>query len=205
MFIVGINGSPNKKGNTAFMLKTALEAAEAAGARTAVIHVADSLAGTGQPFCVYCSMPCDARCYRGTPLAEALQILREADGILVGSPVYFGTVSAQLKSFWDKTRLLRSEKSLLNVVGGVLAVGASRFGGQETTVRAIQDMMFCQGMIVVGDGHLDDDAGHQGACAQRPSASDVVGLKRCRILARRIVEVAQATVGLRAQRQRYRF
>ncbi len=201
MFIVGINGSPNKKGNTAFMLKTALEAAGALRARTAVIHIADALTGISQPFCVHCSTPCDARCYKGTPLEKALEVLREADGILVGSPVYFGTVSAQLKSFWDKTRLLRSEKALLNVVGGVLAVGASRFGGQETTVRAVQDMMLCQGMIVVGDGHTEEDAGHQGACAQRPSASDVVGLKRCHILAKRVVEVARATADLRAQRQ----
>jgi len=201
MFIVGINGSPNKKGNTAFMLKTALEEAGAHGARTAVVHVADVLTGITQPFCVHCSTPCDARCYKGTPLERALEILREADGILVGSPVYFGTVSAQLKSFWDKTRLLRSEKSLLNAVGGVLAVGTSRFGGQETTVRAVQDMMLCQGMIVVGDGHHDDDAGHQGACAQRPSASDVAGLVRCRILAKRVVEVARATAGLRLPRR----
>ena len=89
-------------------------------------------------------------------------LLRRADGILLGSPVYFGTVSAQLKSFWDKTRLLRREKYLINVVGGALAVGGSRFGGQETTLRALQDMMLCQGMIVVGDAHLEEDAGHQG-------------------------------------------
>ena len=45
-----------------------------------------------------------------------------------------------------------------------------RFGGQETTIKAIHDLMLVQGLIIVGDGHRDFDSGHQGACAQRPVA-----------------------------------
>lgn len=197
MFILALNGSSHREGNTACMLSAALEAVKAAGARTAMIHVSESVSDARTPFCLYCSTPCEARCYKDTRLASVFELMRQADGILLGSPVHFGTVSAQLKSFWDKTRLLRSEKSLLNVVGGALAVGASRFGGQETTVRTLQDMMFCQGMIVVGDGHREDNAGHQGACAQQPSGADVEGLKRSRILAGRVLEVAETTSGLR--------
>ncbi len=197
MFILALNGSPRREGNTAAMLSAALGEAEAEGARTRLIQVYESLSGVKIPFCLYCSTPCRAGCYKNTGLADVFELMRQADGILLGSPVYFGTVSAQLKSFWDKTRLLRSEKSLINVVGGALAVGASRFGGQETTVRALQDMMLCQGMIVVGDGHPDDDAGHLGACAQQPSLEDDFGLKRSVILAKRVMEVAKATAGLR--------
>ncbi|HOV80096.1 MAG TPA: flavodoxin family protein [Bacillota bacterium] len=197
MLILALNGSPHKEGNTALLLNAALEAAESAGARTGLLHVCEEISDAVIPFCFYCSTPCDMKCYRGTRLEHAFELMRRADGILLGSPVYFGTVSAPLKSFWDKTRLLRSEKSLLNVVGGALAVGASRFGGQETTVRALQDMMLCQGMIVVGDGSYEDDAGHQGACAQQPSGADLAGLRRSRILARRVVEVAAATSSLR--------
>lgn len=197
MFILALNGSPNREGNTADMLGAALAAVSSAGARTALIHVAESVADARTPFCLYCSTPCRGWCYADTKLESAIQLMRQADGLLLGSPVHFGTVSAQLKSFWDKTRVLRSEKALLNVVGGALAVGASRFGGQETTVRALQDMMLCQGMTVVGDGSPDEDAGHQGACAQRPSGKDTEGLKRSIILARRVMEVAQSTSGLR--------
>lgn len=197
MFILALNGSPRREGNTAAMLGAALREAEAAGARTRLIQVYESLSGVKIPFCVYCSTPCRAVCYKDTGLADVFELMRQADGIILGSPVYFGTVSAQLKSFWDKTRLLRSEKVLINVVGGAMAVGASRFGGQETTVRALQDMMLCQGMIVVGDGHLDDDAGHLGACAQQPALEDDFGLKRSVILARRMLEVARATARLR--------
>lgn len=200
MFILALNGSPHREGNTVIMLNNALEEIKAAGVETSLVHVSEGMSDVKNPFCLYCSTPCDGRCYNNTRLGEMFDLMRRADGILLGSPVYFGTVSAQVKSFWDKTRLLRREKYLLNVVGGALAVGGSRFGGQETTLRALQDMMLCQGMIVVGDAHQDDDAGHQGACAQQPSAADLAGLARARILARHVLEVAEATSGLRRRR-----
>lgn len=200
MFILALNGSPYREGNTAVMLNNALEEIKAPGVETILLQVSEGLSDVKNPFCLYCSTPCDGRCYKNTRLAEMFELMSRADGILLGSPVYFGTVSAQLKSFWDKTRLLRREKYLLNVVGGALAVGGSRFGGQETTLRAVHDMMLCQGMILVGDAHPDDDAGHHGACAQQPSISDLSGLARSRILARHVLEVAAATSGLRRRR-----
>lgn len=197
MLILALNGSPHREGNTAFLLNNALAEIKAAGVETSLLQVAEGIYDAKNPFCLCCSTPCDGRCYKNTRLAEMFDLLRRADGILLGSPVYFGTVSAQLKSFWDKTRLLRREKYLINVVGGALAVGGSRFGGQETTLRALQDMMLCQGMIVVGDAHLEEDAGHQGACAQQPAAADVSGPARARVLARHVLEVAEVTAGLR--------
>lgn len=200
MFILALNGSPHREGNTAFMLNNALEEIKNAGVETSLIQVSEGLSDVKNPFCRHCITPCDGRCYSNTRLAEMFELMRRADGILFGSPVYFGTVSAQIKAFWDKTRLLRREKYLLNVVGGALAVGGSRFGGQETTLRALQDMMLCQGMIVVGDAHPDDDAGHQGACVQQPSETDLSGLARSRILARHVLAVAEATADLRLRR-----
>jgi multimeric flavodoxin WrbA len=200
MLIVAINGSPDPVGNTAFLLRAALEEINNAGAEGHFIQVSEIMGRMKAPFCLACSNPCEGKCFRGTALEEAFGILRRCDGIIMGSPVYFCTVSAQLKAFWDKTRALRKDKALLNVVGGALAVGAARFGGQETTVRALQDMMLCQGMTVIGDGFIDDDAGHQGACAQRFAKDDQNGITRSRILARRVLEVARATVDLRAHR-----
>lgn len=200
MLILAISGSPNPEGNTYRMLKTVVDELEAAGAETLLLQLSGILAKISPPFCVACSNPCAGRCFAGTQLADVMALLRRADGIILGSPVYFSTVSAQLKAFWDKTRMLRKEKALLNVVGGALAVGGARFGGQETTLRAMHDMMLCQGMTVVGDGYREDDAGHQGACAQQPSREDGAGLMRARILARRVLEVAGATAPLRAHR-----
>jgi multimeric flavodoxin WrbA len=197
LLIIGINGSPNKEENAAFLLGKALAAAKAEGARTELLHVVDALQGLKVPFCDTCCNPCEGACTRGNNMGIAYDQLRQADGLIMASPVYFGTVSGQLKAFWDKSRVLRKERALVNVVGAALAVGGSRFGGQETTLRAIHDMMLVQGMTIVGDGHFDADSGHQGACAHRPAADDVSALKRAEITGRRVVEVARATISLR--------
>ncbi len=197
MLITAINGSPNHDGNTSLLLREALAAARELGAETRLLNVAEVLADLDQPFCEVCSNPCNAACAEGNRLGEALDLLRQVDGLIIGSPVYFGTITGQLAAFWDKTRTIRRDRALLNVVGGAVSVAGSRFGGQETTIKAVHDLMLVQGLIIVGDGHREFDCGHQGVCSQQPSGSDVNAIDRTRILARRIVEVARATEGLR--------
>ncbi len=197
MFFVVINGSPHHDGNTMFLLNKGLAELEFLGGKVETIHAADILRNLPVPFCTACSSPCQGKCSEGTRLAEVLHILRKADGLLLGSPVYFGTISAQLKAFWDKIRCLRTEKSLLNVVGGAVAVGASRFGGQEGTLSTMQQMMLVQGMTLVGGGQKEFDCGHYGVAAQRPVQEDAAAQERIVILARRLFEVAQATRKLR--------
>ncbi len=190
MFLVVINGSPAEERNVASLLKVVQKEAESLGAKTEMIQAHQVVSRQEQPFCRACANPCPGSCYRGTELEEAYRKMEQADAIVLGSPVYFGTVSAQLKAFWDKTRKLRTEKKLVNKVGAAVSSGAARFGGQETTLRALHDMMMVQGMTVVADGHVDSDAGHHGACAQQPAGEDEFAQKRARILARRIVETA---------------
>lgn len=197
VFIVAVNGSPHTRGNTAFLLRQALEECSKMGAVTRVINCQQALKDQQNPFCTACTSPCSGKCLEGKEMAKAYELISQADGLILGSPVYFGTVSAQLKAFWDKSRSLRAEKKLLNVVGGAIAVGASRFGGQETTLRAIHDMFLVQGMITVGDGYKEDDCGHMGGAGQRPSSEDDNAINRCRILGKRIWEVANSTRALR--------
>lgn len=198
--IIGLNGSPDKNGNTSVLLAEAIKVCSELGTDTELIQCREALKDLKNPFCINCQSPCQARCAEGKPLEKALQSLGKADGLIIGSPVYFGTVSGQLKAFWDKTRSLRTNKRLLNVVGGAVSVGASSYGGQETAVQAIHHMMLVQGMIIVGDGYVEDDCGHLGAMAKRPSAEDQNALQRVRILAKRVVEVARVTRGVRVGR-----
>lgn len=196
MLVVGLNGSPKKKGNTSVLLTKVLEAAERLGAETKIIDIQSVMSSVKTPFCTDCSNPCMGKCYRGTDLDKTLTLISEADALVLGSPVYFGTVSAQLKSFWDRTKRLRGEQLLRSTVGAAVSVGAERFGGQETTIKALYDMMIIQGMIIVGDNNIHTP-GHHGACAQEPSASDENALKRATILGECIVETASATRSLR--------
>jgi multimeric flavodoxin WrbA len=110
--IVGLIGSPAKDGNTALLLTEAIKVCSQLGADTEMIHCREALKDLKNPFCINCQSPCQAKCAEGKPLQKALQSLGRADGLIVGSPVYFGTVSGQLKAFWDKTRSLRSNKKL---------------------------------------------------------------------------------------------
>ncbi len=198
MLIVAINGSPDPDGNTAFLLKRILAATEARGAETLLIHAAAKMASTsGTPFCTVCSNPCAGTCFKGSPLAQAYETMAKADAIILGSPVYFGTLTAQLKAFFDKTRQLRNRKGLYNKIGAGVTVGASKYGGQETTLRALHDIMLVHGMILVGDGFGEADCGHHGVCAQRPASADNDAHKRADLLAARLVEVCRATAALR--------
>lgn len=188
MFIVGINGSPDREGNTAYLVGEVLKACLKLGADTGLIHVMDALEGQERPYCIACGSPCPELCHRNANLAGAYDIIRKADALVIGSPVYFGTVSAQLKAFWDKSRNLRGEKALVGIPGGAVSVAAARFGGQETTVRAIQDIMLIHGMRVVGDASIGTGGGHQGVCAQRPSPDDEFARGRAKVLAEGLVE-----------------
>jgi multimeric flavodoxin WrbA len=195
MYILAINGSPHRDGSTAFLLEKVLQAAAAEGVDGKVYHVIDALKGQKNPFCVACSSPCNETCRAKDPgLAEGCELLEEASGLVLGSPVYFGTVSGQLKAFWDKTRAIRSRRTLVGKPSGAVSVGAARFGGQETTVNAMHDMLLVHGMCVVGEGAMDEDAGHQGVCAQHPADEDSFAIERARILGKRLaLEVKKAT------------
>ena len=76
-------------------------------------------------------------------------------------------------------------------------MGSSRYGGQETTIKALHDIMLVHGMIIVGDGYFEKDCGHHGVCAQKPALADDNALNRAEILGKRMVEVCNATQSLR--------
>jgi multimeric flavodoxin WrbA len=197
MLLLGLNGSPNKNGNTKFLLNTVLQKAENLGMETAIIDIGDVIKTVKNPFCTVCSSPCSGECYKGTKLEEAFELMKKADGIVFGSPVYFGSITGQIKAFFDKTRRLRGEKALYNKIAAGVTTGASKYGGQETTMKALHDIMLVQGMIIVGSGYKDDDCGHHGVSSQKPSENDEFAIKRANMLAKRMFEVCQATASLR--------
>jgi multimeric flavodoxin WrbA len=188
IFVLALNGSPNKEGNTAFLLEQVLQAARDKGAKTALIHVMDLLDNLDEKFCTVCSNPCAGVCYRDTELEDAFMTMADTDAIVVGSPVYFGTVSAQLKAIFDKTRKLRADKLLAGKIGAGVSVGASRFGGQETTIRAIHDMMLVHGMALVSDASVSMSLGHYGVCGQKPATDDTEAIKSAKLVGTRLVE-----------------
>jgi multimeric flavodoxin WrbA len=102
--ILAINGSPRKEGNTAKLLKKALEGAETQGAETELIHLYD-LNYKGCISCFACKLKNGknyGKCAVQDELTPVLKTIIEADGIILGSPVYFGTASAQMRAFMER-------------------------------------------------------------------------------------------------------
>ncbi len=190
MLVCAVNGSPHNQGNTAFLLGNILDNVKKHGAETQLINIGSIMSKLKNPFCVVCSSPCNTSCFRDTELWDAFQTLIKADFIIFGSPVYFGTMSAQLKAFFDKTRYFRAMKAFEGKFGTAIAVGASRYGGQGSTVRAIQDSMLVQGMNIVGNFSMQLP-GHQGLCAQAPAKDDKNALNYCEAIADRIMEICK--------------
>jgi multimeric flavodoxin WrbA len=196
MLIIGLNGSPNKNGNTKYLLEQVLGKASELGAETMILDIGEMFKTLKNPFCTVCSSPCSAVCYKGTELEDIYDIVAKADGIIFGSPVYFGSMSAQLKAFFDKSRKLRNQKALYNKIAAGVTVGGSKYGGQETTMKAIHDAALIHGMIVIGDGFGDSDCGHYGVSAHKPSGNDENAKEQAASLAKRMVEVCKAAKGM---------
>jgi NAD(P)H dehydrogenase (quinone) len=91
-----------------------------------------------------------------------------ADGLIVGSPVYFGTMAAQLKQVLDD--FIGVRRKMENKVGAAFSTSGDASGGKETTMMSIIQALLIYGMIVVGDPM--SATGHYGtACAGAPDAA----------------------------------
>ena len=186
MLVVALNGSPNRNGNTAFLLNEVKKHIEKLGGEFEIINVQSAVLDCKHPFCMECKSPCDQNCLKGTKLEEAYNKITKADAVIVGSPVYFGTVSAQLKCFFDKSRYIRTQKKWIGKIGAVVTVGASKYGGQELTASTIQNMLMVHGFNIINDGYEEFDSGHFGVNAQKPADEDIYAIKRAEVLAYRI-------------------
>jgi len=88
-----------------------------------------------------------------------------SDGIIAGSPVYFGTMAAELKEVFD--RFVGIRKKMGDKVGAAFATAGDPSGGKETTIISILQAMLIYGMIIVGDPL--DATGHYGiSCSGAP-------------------------------------
>lgn len=186
MKVIAINGSHHKDGDIAFLLNTILDDLKNKGIETKLYSAHDALSKCKTPFCTSCSSPCERVCF-SKELKEIFSSMEDADAIIFGSPVYFGTMCGQLKCLFDKTRSLRAKNALLGKIGLAVSCGASKYGGQEATVRAIQDCMLVDGMTLVGTSS-EGCAGHQGVSAQHPAKDDEFAITRARSAAMRIYE-----------------
>jgi len=192
--LLGISGSP-RKGATAYAVRQALDFAASLGdVETEFV----SLRGKKIKFCLHCDYCVRKKegCVQKDDVVELYPSLEAADAWLLGTPVYQGSVCAQLKAVLDRCRAIvaRNPDVLENKVGAALAVGGDRAGGQEPAIVQIHAFYLANKMIPVSGGPFGSNLGgcvwsrDQGADG---AAADEVGMRSVRRTVERLVAVAR--------------
>lgn len=86
---------------------------------------------------------------QAAPVADPAE-LDQYDAIIVGSGTRYGTVTSQMRNFWDQTGGLWAKGALVGKVGSVFTSSATQHGGQESTILGFIPTLLHHGMIVVG-------------------------------------------------------
>ena len=148
MKVIGINGSARKDGNTAIIIGRVFDELKNYGIETELIQLADSeiqpcrgcFACKGRGNCVFTK----------DGFTEVFRRMVEADGIILGSPVYSADISAKMKAFLERSGVVvATNPGLLRRKVGA-SVAAVRRGGGMTTVDTMNHFMLNKEMIVVG-------------------------------------------------------
>jgi multimeric flavodoxin WrbA len=145
--IVAFVGSPRKGGNSELLTKELMDVANREGAETEIIRLAE-----------YDLKPCDAclacrktkKCKINDDGEKLFNKVMEADGIVLATPVYFGSCSPQMKIFIDRIGYIAKalEMPLNNKVGSALVV--ARRAGVNFTYAQLLFFFLISGMIVPG-------------------------------------------------------
>jgi len=132
-FILFINGSPRKSGNTVRYLKAIMKGAEKERAKVELIHLIDfkilPCLGCYSNFPKSCTFPCKQR----DDMEKLYPLLLKAQGIVLGSPSYWFSVSGLVKNFIDRLTSLENNGFLLEEKIFAAVSCAQESGGDEVT------------------------------------------------------------------------
>jgi len=100
MKVIGIVGSPRVEGNTQKLVEIMLESGVKNGAETEIFNL-NEMDIKGCQSCYHCKTT-DEDCVLKDDMAHLFEEIKQSDAIIIGSPIYFGQMSAQLKIFIDR-------------------------------------------------------------------------------------------------------
>jgi len=150
MKVVGFNGSPRKKGNTGILIQQVFGELEKEGIETELVQLSGKKI-RGCVACFKCFENRDRQCsVKNDGLNECLDKMIQADGVILGSPVYFSNVTAEMKALIDRAGMVSTANDYLlkrKVAGAVVAV---RRAGSVTTFDALNHFFLYHQMIVPG-------------------------------------------------------
>lgn len=133
MKVIAFNGSPKKDGNTYEAIKAVANELEKENIEVEVIHVGNKVI-RGCLACGGCSRNMNERCViENDEVNQWIQKMKEADGIILGSPVHYSAIAGTMKSFLDRAFLVTSVNGgMLRHKVGTSVVAVRRSGGVPT-------------------------------------------------------------------------
>ena len=153
MKIVAVNGSARRNGNTAILLRAALEPFQAAGHECELIQLAGKQI-RGCTACYKCEATKDLTCSGLSDDADpVIDAMIGADALLLGSPVYFGDVPAELKAIIDRAGMVGRQNGNVWARKPGAAVVAVRRAGAIHAFDTINHFFLIGEMLVVGSSY----------------------------------------------------
>ncbi len=145
MKVIAFNGSPKAGGNTVLSLNMVAESLRKEGIEVEIVHVGNQSV-RGCMACGSCYKNQDEQCAIKNDLVnECVQKIKEADGILIGSPVYFSGVNGTMKSFLDRLFYVCSANGgMLRHKVGASVVSVRRSGGVSTFDELNHYLLFAE-------------------------------------------------------------
>ncbi|MGZ4906557.1 MAG: flavodoxin family protein [Halobacteriota archaeon] len=148
--VIAINGSPRKDGNTAILIRHVLAELEREGVDTELVQLAGERI-RGCTACTHCIENRDQRCAFDDDIAnECIAKMTEADGIILGSPVYFSDVTAEMKALIDRAGFVSMANDGLFKRKGGTAVVVQRRNGATHSLNTLCYFLLSQDVIVPG-------------------------------------------------------
>ena len=190
MKVLLINGSPHAQGNTALALGEAARELEKLGVQTETMHIGNKdIRG-----CISCgSCANTGKCVFNDAVNDAAAKLAEADGLIVGSPVYYASPNGTLLSFLD--RLFFSTQGLDKRMKASASVVVCRRGGASASFDALNKYFTSCGMPVVSSQYWNSVHGMEPGEA----AQDGEGMQTMRTLARNMAFLMRAIADAKAK------
>ena len=161
MKVIAFNGSARKDGNTAILLKYVLAELDKEGIATELYQLAGKKIH-GCIVCGQCRVKQDRRCAVNDDVAnECIALMDAADGILIGSPVYFANMTPETKALIDRAGYVAmANGGMLKRKAGA-AVVAVRRGGADHVFNSINQLFLISQMIVPGSSYWNMGFGRE--------------------------------------------
>ena len=179
MKVVALNGSARKDGNTAILINVALEELRADKIDAALVQMAgEKIAGCIA--CYQCAKTKDGKCaVKSDRFNDYFQMMRDADGILLGSPVYIADITANMKALIERATIVcrANGGDLFKRKVGAGIVAARRAGALQA-FNVLNDFFLINQMIIVGSNYWNIGIGRNAGDVK----NDAEGVQTMKVL-----------------------